>query len=110
MHTDAVPEYDQDFEIKPEFALINMNTRTIHDFWDNPTLALLLGLSATDVCMCMCLGYGGTSGRYSASHQSAPSYTARHTDSYTGGLTEEEQLDAAIRNSLNERGERGGFR
>ncbi|XP_047449250.1 rhomboid-related protein 4 [Mugil cephalus] len=50
-------------------------------------------------------GYRGpSSGRHSGSHQNAPGYTTRPTASYTGGLTEEEQLEAAIRNSLNDRG------
>ncbi|XP_072248025.1 rhomboid-related protein 4 [Leuresthes tenuis] len=53
-------------------------------------------------------GYSGTGGRYS---QHAPGNTTGHSAAFTGGLTEEEQLDAAIRNSLNDRGQtrqRGG--
>lgn len=70
-------------------------------------------------------GYSGTGGGYSgyqqhppgytASHQYPPGYTANHqyppgyeanpTASYTGGMTEEEQIEAAIRNSLNDRGQ-----
>lgn len=34
----------------------------------------------------------------------APHHASHHTASYTGGLTEEQQLEEAIRNSLNERG------
>ncbi|XP_035479544.2 rhomboid-related protein 4 [Scophthalmus maximus] len=51
-------------------------------------------------------GYGGTSGQYPGNHQYAPDNTSNHTASYSGGLTEEEQLEAAIRNSLNDRGQR----
>ncbi|KAF7661022.1 hypothetical protein LDENG_00270940 [Lucifuga dentata] len=49
-------------------------------------------------------GYSGY-GEGPAQYQShTRDYTAQHTSSYSGGLTEEEQLDAAIRNSLNDRG------
>ncbi|KAJ4935438.1 hypothetical protein JOQ06_016971 [Pogonophryne albipinna] len=34
-----------------------------------------------------------------------PDYTPPHTASYSSGLTEEEQLEAAIRNSVNDRGQ-----
>ncbi|XP_023153685.1 rhomboid-related protein 4 [Amphiprion ocellaris] len=50
-------------------------------------------------------GYRGTGGGYAGNHQYAPHYTTDHTAPYTGGLTEEEQLEAAIRNSLNDRGQ-----
>lgn len=53
----------------------------------------------------MCAGYSGAGAEY-------PGYqTMDHTGSYTGGLTEEEQLETAIRNSLNDRGkrEKGGL-
>lgn len=50
-------------------------------------------------------GYSGTGGGYSGYQQYPPDYTANHTASYTGGLTEEEQIEAAIRNSLNDRGQ-----
>ncbi|XP_008295131.1 rhomboid-related protein 4 [Stegastes partitus] len=50
-------------------------------------------------------GYSGGGGGYSGSHQYAPHHTTDHTAPYTGGLTEEEQLDAAIRNSLNDGGQ-----
>ncbi|XP_054454273.1 rhomboid-related protein 4 [Anoplopoma fimbria] len=50
-------------------------------------------------------GYSGTGGGYSGYRQSPPDYTTNHTPPYTGGLTEEEQLEAAIRNSLNDRGQ-----
>ncbi|XP_035536459.1 rhomboid-related protein 4-like [Morone saxatilis] len=50
-------------------------------------------------------GYSGTRGRYSGNHQYAPDYTTNNTAPYTGGLTEEEQIEAAIRNSLNDRGQ-----
>uniref|UniRef100_A0A7N6AFM5 Peptidase S54 rhomboid domain-containing protein n=1 Tax=Anabas testudineus TaxID=64144 RepID=A0A7N6AFM5_ANATE len=40
---------------------------------------------------------------YSGHHQQAPDYTTNNT-SYSGGLTEEEQLETAIRNSLYDRG------
>ncbi|XP_026155041.1 rhomboid-related protein 4 isoform X2 [Mastacembelus armatus] len=49
-------------------------------------------------------GYSGTGGDYSGYHQYPPGYTTNHSASYTGGLTEEEQLETAIRNSLNDRG------
>uniref|UniRef100_A0A3B5ABS1 Rhomboid domain containing 1 n=1 Tax=Stegastes partitus TaxID=144197 RepID=A0A3B5ABS1_9TELE len=51
---------------------------------------------------CAGLSYSGGGGGYSGSHQYAPHHTTDHTAPYTGGLTEEEQLDAAIRNSLND--------
>lgn len=57
----------------------------------------------------MCVsGYTGTGRGFSGNYQYAPGYTADYTASYTGGLTEEEQLEEAIRNSLNDRGKRGG--
>ncbi|XP_008424785.1 rhomboid-related protein 4 isoform X2 [Poecilia reticulata] len=46
-------------------------------------------------------GYAGRSGVYPGYLQDPPGY---HTASYTGGLTEEQQLEAAIRNSLHDRG------
>lgn len=49
-------------------------------------------------------GYTGTHGGYSGHHQYAPDYPTNPTAGYTGGLTEEEQIEAAIRNSLNDRG------
>lgn len=49
-------------------------------------------------------GYSGTGGGYAGNYQYAPHYTTDHTGPYTGGLTEEEQLEAAIRNSLNDGG------
>lgn len=55
----------------------------------------------------MSAGYSGTRGGYSGHHQYAPDYPTNPTASYTGGLTEEEQINAAIRNSLNDRGEGG---
>uniref|UniRef100_A0A3Q3L609 Rhomboid domain containing 1 n=1 Tax=Labrus bergylta TaxID=56723 RepID=A0A3Q3L609_9LABR len=45
----------------------------------------------------------GSSG-YSGHHQYAPNDASPPSSSYSGGMTEEEQLEAAIRNSLNERG------
>lgn len=55
----------------------------------------------------MCVsGYTGTGRGLSGNYQYAPGYTA--DASYTGGLTEEEQLEEAIRNSLNDRGKAGG--
>lgn len=55
----------------------------------------------------MCVsGYTGTGRGFSGNYQYAPGYTA--DASYTGGLTEEEQLEEAIRNSLNDRGKAGG--
>ncbi|KAM6931823.1 rhomboid-related protein 4 isoform 1-T2 [Lycodopsis pacificus] len=50
-------------------------------------------------------GYSGTGGGYSGYHQSPPDHTTSRTPSYTGGLTEEEQIEAAIRNSLNHGGQ-----
>lgn len=55
----------------------------------------------------MCVGYNGTGGGYSGYNQYAPGHTTDPSASYTGGLTEEEQLQAAIRNSLNDRGTTG---
>ncbi|XP_013769265.1 rhomboid-related protein 4 isoform X1 [Pundamilia nyererei] len=48
-------------------------------------------------------GYTGTGRGLSGNYQYAPGYTA--DASYTGGLTEEEQLEEAITNSLNDRGQ-----
>ncbi|XP_035011211.1 rhomboid-related protein 4 [Hippoglossus stenolepis] len=49
-------------------------------------------------------GHSGSDGS-SGYRQQAPDDTSTHQAPYTGGLTEEEQLQAAIRNSLNEGGE-----
>ncbi|XP_017292633.1 rhomboid-related protein 4 isoform X1 [Kryptolebias marmoratus] len=55
-------------------------------------------------------GYHGGGGGYSGYNQYAPNYTGDGAASFTGGLTEEDQLEEAIRNSLNDRGQphRGG--
>ncbi|CAJ1064909.1 rhomboid-related protein 4 [Xyrichtys novacula] len=45
-------------------------------------------------------GYSGSAGRHSGYNQ----YSLDPASSYTGGLTEEEQLEEAIRNSLNDGG------
>ncbi|XP_061576437.1 rhomboid-related protein 4 [Cololabis saira] len=50
-------------------------------------------------------GYRGTERDHSGNFQHSPDYTRAHTAPYTGGLTEDEQLQAAIRNSLNDRGQ-----
>ncbi|XP_037631352.1 rhomboid-related protein 4 [Sebastes umbrosus] len=50
-------------------------------------------------------GYSGTAGGYSGYQQNPPDYTTNHSASYSGGLTEEEQIQAAIRNSLNDGGQ-----
>ncbi|KAG8001806.1 Polypeptide N-acetylgalactosaminyltransferase 17 [Nibea albiflora] len=50
-------------------------------------------------------GYSGAHGGYSGYTQHAPDHTTNPSAPYTGGLTEEEQLEAAIRNSLNDRGQ-----
>lgn len=55
---------------------------------------------------CVWVGFSGTGAGYSGYHQYAPDYTTNRTAFYTDGLTEEEQLETAIRNSLNDRGER----
>lgn len=47
-------------------------------------------------------GYSGTGGGSSGYYQHGTENTTNHTASYTGGMTEEEQLEMAIRNSLNE--------
>lgn len=44
--------------------------------------------------------YGG----YPRYQQYPLNYARNPTESYTGGLSEEEQIEAAIRNSLNDRG------
>uniref|UniRef100_A0A3Q3EAA7 Rhomboid domain containing 1 n=1 Tax=Labrus bergylta TaxID=56723 RepID=A0A3Q3EAA7_9LABR len=49
--------------------------------------------------------YRSTGGGYSGHHQYAPNDASPPSSSYSGGMTEEEQLEAAIRNSLNERGQ-----
>lgn len=59
------------------------------------------------MCACVRVGYSGAGGGYSGYNRHAPGYTTNPSASYTGGLTEEEQLDAAIRNSLNDRGKAG---
>ncbi|XP_038549012.1 rhomboid-related protein 4 [Micropterus salmoides] len=50
-------------------------------------------------------GYSGTRGGYTGYSQYAPYSTANPTASHAGGLTEEEQIQATIRNSLNDRGQ-----
>ncbi|KAG7478910.1 rhomboid-related protein 4 [Solea senegalensis] len=50
-------------------------------------------------------GYSGTGAEYSGYHHYSPQNTAHHSASNAGGLTEEEQLEMAIRNSLNDRGQ-----
>ncbi|KAM7412647.1 hypothetical protein PAMA_020154 [Pampus argenteus] len=50
-------------------------------------------------------GYSGTGGGYSGYHQYAPDNTENNTAYYTDGLTEDEQLQMAIRNSLHEPGQ-----
>ncbi|KAF0030166.1 hypothetical protein F2P81_016897 [Scophthalmus maximus] len=67
---------------------------------------LMQDQSYSTTCAVGFSGYGGTSGQYPGNHQYAPDNTSNHTASYSGGLTEEEQLEAAIRNSLNDRGQR----
>lgn len=51
----------------------------------------------------MSAGYGSGYGGYPRHQQYAPN----PNESYTGGLTEEEQIEAAIRNSLYDRGKAG---
>lgn len=60
-------------------------------------------------CLCVSAGYTGTSGGYSGYQQNPPDYTTNHSASYSGGLTEEEQIQAAIRNSLNDGGKGGEY-
>ncbi|XP_069017585.1 rhomboid-related protein 4 [Embiotoca jacksoni] len=50
-------------------------------------------------------GYRGAGEGYSRNHRYAPDYTTYRPASYSGGLTEEQQLEAATRNSLNDRGQ-----
>ncbi|KAL6115725.1 rhbdd1 [Pungitius sinensis] len=50
-------------------------------------------------------GYSSAGGGYSGYRQSPPDYTTTRAASYAGGLTEEEQIEAAIRNSLHDRGQ-----
>ncbi len=57
------------------------------------------------VRVCVFAGYSGARGEYSGYHHYASDYPTNPTATYTGGLTEEEQIQAAIRNSLNDRGE-----
>uniref|UniRef100_A0A3Q2D1M0 Rhomboid domain containing 1 n=1 Tax=Cyprinodon variegatus TaxID=28743 RepID=A0A3Q2D1M0_CYPVA len=52
-------------------------------------------------------GYGGSNEQYSGNSYYPPHPNTDHTASYTGGLTEEQQIEAAIRNSLNDRGQTG---
>lgn len=58
----------------------------------------------------VCLGYSGTRGERSEDPQHAEDYTARdagdNPESDIAGLTDEEQLEMAIRNSLNDGGKR----
>ncbi|XP_040043906.2 rhomboid-related protein 4 isoform X1 [Gasterosteus aculeatus] len=51
-------------------------------------------------------GYSTAGGGYSGYRPAPPDHTTRAA-SYTGGLTEEEQIEAAIRNSLHDRGQGG---
>lgn len=52
----------------------------------------------------VCAGYRGNGRGYAGNFQSSADSAADHRASFTAGLTEEEQLEAAIRNSLNDRG------
>ncbi|XP_029964472.1 rhomboid-related protein 4 [Salarias fasciatus] len=54
-------------------------------------------------------GYGDPYAGFSGGYQYTPRQTPHHTASYTGGLTEEQQLEEAIRNSLNDRGRSAGL-
>lgn len=53
-------------------------------------------------------GYGGHSYGNSGNYHYTPGYNTDHTAAYSAGLTEEQQLEAAIRNSLNDRGQPRG--
>lgn len=52
----------------------------------------------------MSAGYSTGYGGHPRHQQYAPNYATNPNESYTGGLTEEEQVEAAIRNSLYDRG------
>lgn len=52
-------------------------------------------------------GYGGAAGGLSGYRPYPPDEATNHTAAYTGGLTEEEQIEAAIRNSLRDGGPSG---
>ncbi|XP_021177137.2 rhomboid-related protein 4 [Fundulus heteroclitus] len=53
-------------------------------------------------------GYGGSNGGYSGNFHYAAHHSTNQAASYSGGLTEEQQLEEAIRNSLNDRGQTHG--
>lgn len=59
------------------------------------------------VCKCLCAGYSGTRRDYSEDPQhEQTNMTSDYRESDIAGLTEEEQIELAIRNSLNIRGMR----
>lgn len=62
------------------------------------------------MCGNVFVGYSGTTGEYSADPQHAEDHTTDQTSDYTesfiAGLTEEEQIELAIRHSLNDRSKR----
>ncbi|KAM4590650.1 rhomboid-related protein 4 [Fundulus diaphanus] len=53
-------------------------------------------------------GYRGSNEGYSGNFHYAADHSTNQAASYTGGLTEEQQLEEAIRNSLNDRGQTHG--
>lgn len=55
----------------------------------------------------MSAGYANAHRGYPAYQPHSPYGYTTNSTSYTGGLTEEEQIEAAIRNSLSDRGEGG---
>lgn len=57
--------------------------------------------------VCVSAGYGNAHRGYPAYQPHSPYGYTTNSTSYTGGLTEEEQIEAAIRNSLNDGGEGG---
>lgn len=72
---------------------------------------LTVGLFCIYMCVNVCVGYSGTRPENSEDPQHAEDYTRDYmTSDYTepdiAGLTEEEQIEMAIRNSLNDRGKR----
>uniref|UniRef100_A0A3P9DFG4 Rhomboid domain containing 1 n=1 Tax=Maylandia zebra TaxID=106582 RepID=A0A3P9DFG4_9CICH len=64
------------------------------------------GLNAAFSCTCVPAGYSGTRREYFEEPRPAEDHTSDYSESYISGLTEEEQIELAIRNSLKHRGKR----
>eukprot|EP00064_Thunnus_orientalis_P020081 superscaffoldBa00005338_g20212 len=97
------------FSLLYGFVYLLLQTLLTKVIEDSDPLASLIDVSSLSVeCAVGFSGYSGTTGADSADPQPAEDYTtdstSDYTESYIAGLTEEEQIELAIRNSLNDRG------